>query len=57
MTRRGTRKVRAGQRWGGGDGSASGSASTHRFRRSHLIHPPIAPHVDNRVAIVHCDNG
>jgi hypothetical protein len=38
----------------GVDRSASGSASTHRFRSSHLIHPPIATHVDNRVIINPC---
>jgi hypothetical protein len=38
----------------GVDGSASRSASTHRFRSSHLIHPPIATHVDNSVIINPC---
>jgi hypothetical protein len=36
----------------GGDGSASGSTSSCRFRSSHLIHPPVAPCDDNRVLIV-----
>jgi hypothetical protein len=39
-------------RVGGGDGSASGSASSHRYRTSHLVRPPIAPHEDNRVIII-----
>jgi hypothetical protein len=39
-------------RGGGGDGSASGSASSHRYRTSHLVHPPVAPHEDNRVVII-----
>jgi hypothetical protein len=38
----------------GGDGLAAGSASTHRFRRSHLVRPPIAPRDDNKVVIVPC---
>jgi hypothetical protein len=42
---------------GGGDRSASGSASTHRFRSSHLIRPPVVPHDDNRVVIVPCGDG
>jgi hypothetical protein len=37
---------------GGAHGPASGSASTHRFRSSHLIHPPVVPHSDNRVVII-----
>jgi hypothetical protein len=36
----------------GGDRSASGSASSHQYRTHHLIHPPVAPHEDNRVAII-----
>jgi hypothetical protein len=36
----------------GGDGSALGSASSRRYRTSHLVHPPVAPHEDNRVVIV-----
>jgi hypothetical protein len=39
---------------GWGDKSASGSASPHRLRSSHLIHPPIAPRDDNRVVIIPC---
>jgi hypothetical protein len=38
----------------GGDGSASGSASPHRCRSSHLVHPPMAPHDYNNVVIVPC---
>jgi hypothetical protein len=37
---------------GGGDRSASGSTSSRRYRTSHLIHPPVAPHEDNRAVIV-----
>jgi hypothetical protein len=42
---------------GGGDGSASGSASSHRLRSSHLVLPPVAPHDDNRVVIVPYGDG
>jgi hypothetical protein len=42
---------------GGGDGSASGSTSTCQFRSSHLVHPPLAPHGDNRVVIIPCGDG
>jgi hypothetical protein len=38
-------------RWWG-DGSASRSASSCRYRTSHLGRPPVAPHEDNRVVIV-----
>jgi hypothetical protein len=38
-------------RWWG-DGSASGSASSGRYRTSHLVRPPVALHEDNRVLIV-----
>jgi hypothetical protein len=48
------RRVRGCTTRGGGDGAASGSASSHRFESSHLIHPPIAPHDNNRVIIVPC---
>jgi hypothetical protein len=41
----------------GGDKSASGFASSHQLRSSHLVCPPIAPHDDNRVVIVLCDDG
>jgi hypothetical protein len=41
-------------RWWG-DRSASGSASSHRCRTSHLVRPPVAPHEDNRVVIVPSD--
>jgi hypothetical protein len=36
----------------GGDGSALGSTSSCRYRTSHLVRPPVAPHEDNRVVIV-----
>jgi hypothetical protein len=36
----------------GGDGSASRFASSRRYRTSHLVRPPVAPHKDNRVAII-----
>jgi hypothetical protein len=42
---------------GWGDGSALGSASSHRLRSSHLILPPVAPHDDNRVVIVPYGDG
>jgi putative ribosome biogenesis GTPase RsgA len=35
-----------------GDGSALGSVSSCRYRTSHLIRPPVAPHEDNMVVIV-----
>jgi hypothetical protein len=38
-------------RWRG-DISTLGSASSRRYRTSHLIRPPVAPHDDNRVVIV-----
>jgi hypothetical protein len=38
-------------RGGEGDGSTSGSASSHRYRTSHLVRPPVASHKDNRVVI------
>jgi hypothetical protein len=38
----------------GGNGSALGSASSHRLRSSHLVHLPVAPHDDNMVVIVPC---
>jgi hypothetical protein len=41
----------------GGDRSASGFTSSHQLRSSHLVCPPIAPHDDNRVVIVLCDDG
>jgi hypothetical protein len=49
---RGTRRVQGWTTRGGGDRFASGSTSTHRFRRSHLIRPPVPPRDDNRVVIV-----
>jgi hypothetical protein len=52
--RRGTRRVRGCTTRGWGDGSTSGSASSHRFRSSKLVRPPIAPHDDNRVVIIPC---
>jgi hypothetical protein len=40
----------------GSDGSALWSASSCRVRTSHLIHPPIAPHEENRIIIIpSCD--
>jgi hypothetical protein len=51
------RGCRAGRRGGGGDRLILGSASTHRFRSSHLVRPPIAPHDENRVVIVPCGDG
>jgi hypothetical protein len=50
----GTRMVWGWTMRGGGDGLASGSALTHRFRRRHLDRPPIAPRDDNKVVIVPC---
>jgi hypothetical protein len=41
----------------GVDRSASGSVSSHRFRISHLICPPIVPRDDNRVVIIPCGDG
>jgi hypothetical protein len=55
--RRGTRRVQSCTMRGGGDRSASGSTSSHRLRSSHLVHPPVAPHDDNRVVIVPCGDG
>jgi hypothetical protein len=58
--RRGTRMVRGCtmRGWGGGsDGSASGPASSHRVRTSHLVHPPVVPREGNRVVIVPSDDG
>jgi hypothetical protein len=60
--RRGRRRMRRRRVWGKtmrgwGDKSTSGSASTRRFRSSHLVHPPIMPHDDNRVVIIPCVNG
>jgi hypothetical protein len=52
--RRGMKRVRGCTTRGGGDGPASGSASSHRLRSSHLVHPPVAPRDDNRVVIVPC---
>jgi hypothetical protein len=49
--------VRGLRQEGGGDGSALGSASSHRFRSSHLIHPPVAPRDDNRVVIIPSRDG
>jgi hypothetical protein len=43
-------------RGGAGDGSTSGSASSRRYRTSHLVRPPVAPHEDNRVVIVPSDD-
>jgi hypothetical protein len=40
----------------GGDGSASEPTSSRRYRTSHLIRPPVAPHEDNRVVIVPFDD-
>jgi hypothetical protein len=37
-----------------GDGFALGSASSHRYRTSHLVRPPITPHEDSRIVIVPC---
>jgi hypothetical protein len=37
---------------GWGHGSASGPASSHRVRTSHLIRPSVVPHEENRVVIV-----
>jgi hypothetical protein len=42
---------------GVGDGFASESVSTRRFRSSHLIRPSIAPHGDNMVVIIPCGDG
>jgi hypothetical protein len=43
---------------GEGNGSAAGSVSRHRrFRRSHIVAPPIAPHPDNRVLIIPFSDG
>jgi hypothetical protein len=42
---------------GWGDGFASGSTSTRRFRSSHLVRPPVVPHGDNMVVIVPCGDG
>jgi hypothetical protein len=39
-------------RGGGGDRSALGSASSHRYMTSHLVRPPVVPHEDNSVVIV-----
>jgi hypothetical protein len=36
----------------GGDGSTSGSTSSRRCRSSHLTHPHVVPHEENRVVIV-----
>jgi hypothetical protein len=41
----------------GGDGSASGPASSHRVRTSHLVRSPVAHHEENRVVIVPFDGG
>jgi hypothetical protein len=51
---RGKGRVRGRTTRGWGDESASGSASTHRFRSSQLVHPHIALHGDNRVVIIPC---
>jgi hypothetical protein len=50
-------RCRAVQRGGGGDGSASGPASSCRVRTSHLIHPPVAPREENGVVIVPSGDG
>jgi hypothetical protein len=42
---------------GWGDGFASESASSHRFRSSHLVRPPVVPRDDNRVVIGPCGDG
>jgi hypothetical protein len=43
---------------GESDGSTLGSTSRHHwFRRSHVVAPPIAPHIDNRFVIIPCGNG
>jgi hypothetical protein len=43
---------------GVGDGSATSSTSRrHRFRRSHVVTPPIVPQADNKVMIIPCGNG
>jgi hypothetical protein len=43
---------------GEGDGFAAGSVSRHRrFRRSHIVAPPIASHPDNRVLIIPFSDG
>jgi hypothetical protein len=37
---------------GEGNGSAVGSVFRHhRFRRSHVVAPPVAPHTGNRILI------
>ena len=41
----------------GGDGSALGSGTTRRFRSSHLVSPPVAPHGDSRIVITPCGDG
>jgi hypothetical protein len=42
---------------GWGDGSASRSVSTCRFRSNHLFHLPLVLHGNNRVVIIPCDDG
>jgi hypothetical protein len=39
------------------DGSASGPACSHRVMTSHLVCPPVAPHEENRVAIIPSSDG
>jgi hypothetical protein len=41
----------------GGDGSASGPASSHRVRTIHLVRPPKASHKENMVVIVPSGDG
>jgi hypothetical protein len=57
MRGRGMRRVRGWTMRGWGDESASRSTSTHQFRSSHLVRPPIAPHGDNRLVIIPCGDG
>jgi hypothetical protein len=40
----------------GCDRSALGSASSCRYKTSHLVRPPVAPHEDNRVVNVPYDD-
>jgi hypothetical protein len=37
-------------------GSALGSASSCRYKTSHLVRPPVAPHEDNRVVNIPSDD-
>jgi hypothetical protein len=58
--RRRRRGMTTGWGWtmrGWGDVSASRSASSYRFRSSHLVCPLVVPRDDNRVVIVPCGDG